>query len=491
VEVVIPEPDEDFVTLLNSGRGDLVGAGLVPDPGLERYVTWTRPTNFVRKVAVISSDSPRSADYKSLAGMKITIPANDPFREDLQDLKKALNIQFFVTTGKPGDQAEDLLALVNQGKIEAAAVNDNIARSALAYLPNLKLGVHLGERRPTGWLVRDNSPELKAALNGFLKKHLKVNPTGRTRRSKMYGTIYDRYFENPLSIQRFQEPAHRPDKSGILSTYDELIRRKAEAIGLDWRMVAALIYQESEFHPEARSKADARGLMQVLPRFAGDQADSLFLPEPNLTAGLRMMKRTYNTYAYLDSLDRWRFTLAEYHAGHGHVTDARRLPEHHPAPPHGTEVFQHDPARILRGRHDGGIRGGNHQPVSDVHAIGGTGSRTEDRSVPRGDSRHEQPGYHRQAGPDHSTGSEVASTQFGNQMTITISGRFDRVWKIVSRSASSCTVRFRLRLMYLPPVLERESPNSNSRSPEFWFRQVFIHSFTAPRSDSSSNPITL
>ena len=38
-----------------------------------------------------------------------------------------------------------------------------------------------------------------------------------------------------------------------------------------------------------------------------------------------MLKGTYNTYAYLDSLDRWRFTLAEYHAGHGHVTDARRL----------------------------------------------------------------------------------------------------------------------------------------------------------------------
>ena len=192
-----------------------------------------------------------------------------------------------------------------------------IARSAQAYLPNLKLGVHLGERRPSAWLVRDNSPELKAALNGFLKANLQVNAAGRTRRSKMYGTIYDRYFENPLTIQRFQEPTHRPDKSGILSAYDDLIRRKSEAVGLDWRMVAALIYQEFEFHPEARSKADARGLMQVLPRFAGDQADSLFLPEPNLTAGLRLMENTYSNYAYLDSLDRWRFTLAEYHARGG------------------------------------------------------------------------------------------------------------------------------------------------------------------------------
>ena len=325
LEVVIPEPGEDLVTLLNSGRGDLVGAGVVPIAGLERWVTWTRPTDFVRKVLVLPAGSQRSTDYQGLAGLKITLPAGDPFRKEVLDLKKEMKIQFFVTTGRPGDQPEDLMALVSRGELEAVAVNDNIARSALAYLPNLKLGVSLGERRPTAWLVRENSPELKAALNSFLKTHLNVNTTGRPRRSRMYGTIYDRYFENTLTIKRFQEPTDRPDKSGIFSAFDDLIRRKAEAKGLDWRMVASLIYQESEFYPPARSKADARGLMQVLPRYAGDQADSLFLPEPNLTAGLRMMKKTYNTYAYLDSLNRWRFTLAEYHAGHGHVTDARRL----------------------------------------------------------------------------------------------------------------------------------------------------------------------
>ena len=325
LEVVIPEPGEDLVSLLNTGRGDLVGAGLVPAPGLERWVSTTRPTNFVRKILVLPADSRHSADFSSMTGMKIALPAGDPFRDELQNLKKTMNIQFFVTTGRPGDQAEDLLALVNRNELEAVAVNDNIARSAHAYLPNLKLGVHLGELRPTAWLVRNNSPDLRAALNKFLKSHLKVNDTGRIRRSKMYGTIYDRYFENPLSIKRFQDPAHRPDKSGIISAFDDLIRSKAEDIGLDWRMVAALIYQESEFHPGARSNADARGLMQVLPRFAGDQADSLYLPEPNLRAGLRLLKRTFNTYAYLDSLDRWRFTLAEYHAGHGHLTDARRL----------------------------------------------------------------------------------------------------------------------------------------------------------------------
>ncbi len=89
--------------------------------------------------------------------------------------------------------------------------------------------------------------------------------------------------------------------------------------------MSALIYQESRFYTRARSKADARGLMQVLPAFAGPQADSLYHPAPNLRAGLRLMASTYNSFAYLDSLDRWRFTLATYHAGTGHVTDARRM----------------------------------------------------------------------------------------------------------------------------------------------------------------------
>ncbi len=126
-------------------------------------------------------------------------------------------------------------------------------------------------------------------------------------------------------MRAFREQANRPDKSGALSIYDDLIRIKAEAAGFDWRLIAALIYQESRYNPHALSRANARGLMQVLPRFAGTQRDSLYDPVANMTAGLRLLRGTWRSYAYLDSLERLRFTLAEYHAGHGHVTDARRL----------------------------------------------------------------------------------------------------------------------------------------------------------------------
>jgi membrane-bound lytic murein transglycosylase F len=204
-------------------------------------------------------------------------------------------------------------------------VDDGKARAAVINGPGLELGAHLGERRPAAWLVREDCPELLAALNRFLKGHLQVSAAGPTRRSRVYGIIYNRYFQDRVTVRDFRVPEHRPDKSGRLSPWDDEIRAHAEAAGMDWRLVVSLLYQESRFNPDARSRADARGLMQVLPRVAGDQADSLYVPEANMRAGMRLLAGSWRKYAYLDSLERIRFTLAEYHAGIGHLTDARRI----------------------------------------------------------------------------------------------------------------------------------------------------------------------
>jgi|GEM_PF-205002 len=325
VEVVIPEPGEELVSLLNAGQGDIVCAGLVPDEGLDRWVDWTRPTNFVQKVVVLPADDRRADTLIGLSGLTIVLPDADPFREQLLEIRRNAGGRFFVGTGRPQLEAEELIAQVGRHELPAVVVDDITAKTAMSYLPNLRLGLRLGERQPVVWLVRENSPELKAALNEYLKQNINVTLAGRTRRSQTYGIIYDRYFEDAKAIRGFRNAAHRPDKSGRISRYDELIMSQATDAGLDWRMVAALIYQESRFYPFARSKADARGLMQVLPQFAGPQADSLYVPEANLRAGLRLMAQTFTAYAYLDSLARWRFTLAEYHAGNGHVNDARRM----------------------------------------------------------------------------------------------------------------------------------------------------------------------
>jgi membrane-bound lytic murein transglycosylase F len=113
--------------------------------------------------------------------------------------------------------------------------------------------------------------------------------------------------------------------SGHLSPYDDMIRRESERLGLDWRLIAALMYEESQFDPRAQNRSGARGLMQVMPSSAGVPADSLWNPLTNLKAGLRIFHESFRTFAELDSLDRIQFTVAAYNAGMGRIHDARRI----------------------------------------------------------------------------------------------------------------------------------------------------------------------
>ena len=62
--------------------------------------------------------------------------------------------------------------------------------------------------------------------------------------------------------------AFRSRQRETISPYDDIIKFHADSLGWDWRVLAAVVYQESRFHLEARSHRGASGLMQMMPRTA-------------------------------------------------------------------------------------------------------------------------------------------------------------------------------------------------------------------------------
>lgn len=122
---------------------------------------------------------------------------------------------------------------------------------------------------------------------------------------------------------------------GQISPFDPLMRQIAEQEGLDWRLLAAIAYQESHFDPNARSHRGAQGLMQVMTTVARDfgvPEDQIKDPRTNIMMAVRLIKRIENTLRFgqrTSDEDRTRIILACYNAGMGHIIDARRLAVKH------------------------------------------------------------------------------------------------------------------------------------------------------------------
>jgi soluble lytic murein transglycosylase-like protein len=125
-----------------------------------------------------------------------------------------------------------------------------------------------------------------------------------------------------------EQTAARP-RSGLaltLSPFDNIIWYHANAEGLDWRLVAALIFEESRFNPTARSSKGAYGLMQVMPVAADAVGAAHFeAPDDNVRAGVRYLRQLDEMFQQVGGLDRLKFVLAAYNMGPGHVRDAQAL----------------------------------------------------------------------------------------------------------------------------------------------------------------------
>ena len=127
-------------------------------------------------------------------------------------------------------------------------------------------------------------------------------------------------------LNRFN--AFRSGPRTQISPYDSLIRVHADSLGWDWHLLAAVIYQESRFHIEARSPRGAAGLMQMMPKTAArygvtDPLD----PEMNIAAGAQslgnLIKRYYNVGDNMT--ERYKYALAAYNAGIGRIDDCISL----------------------------------------------------------------------------------------------------------------------------------------------------------------------
>lgn len=165
--------------------------------------------------------------------------------------------------------------------------------------------------------VREDSPQLRQSLDVFLASSA---ATGDCQQ------LFQRYFVDNRGFNAVRIGGKWVPTPPRISSFDALIAKHAAEAGLDWRLVASLIFEESSFNPRAVSIKGARGLMQVMPTTAQEIGfASIHKPDDNIRAGVAYLTRLSQMFAPNDGEDHLRTIVAAYLLGPGPILDAKRI----------------------------------------------------------------------------------------------------------------------------------------------------------------------
>ena len=214
---------------------------------------------------------------------------------------------------------EDLLMQVSQGTIDYAVSDNDLARLNKTYYSNLNISLAISFDQRASWAVRKTAPLLARTADEWHQQNVT---------SPAYKASAKKYFE---MSKRLPHGPILSIKDGKISHFDHLFKKYAKEIDWDWRIIASLAYNESNFDTTAVSWVGAKGLMQLMPNTAramgvpeGKEQDA----EESVKAATKYLNQLARSFTKVtDPEEKIKFILGAYNAGIGHVFDAMALAE--------------------------------------------------------------------------------------------------------------------------------------------------------------------
>ena len=316
LEVLTPEPGEMLMEV-ESGRGDILAANFHHTKERLDRVNFSIPYASASHYIVAHRKNRSIQALKDLEGKTIHVRAGSAAEEALEKLR-GLGLHFKINSRlkKTDDQ---LLGMVRDRQLELAAADIRVARVNQRHHPEINPVFPVDEPVSIGWAVKKNNPHLLRKINAFFAKAISEG---------LIDDLHERYFGNGeppeyLDVRRFHNRLE-----SRLPRYRKIIEDVASDNDMDWRLIAAMMYQESRFNPFAVSRTGVRGLMQVTRATAEEMGiEDRLDPVQSVKAGGEYMRRLMEWFEDAEEPDRLRLALAAYNVGYGHVRDAMKLAE--------------------------------------------------------------------------------------------------------------------------------------------------------------------
>jgi len=315
LDVVTPGWNNLFA-YLEQGKGDFIAAGLAITKERLEKVNFSIPYMPIQQHIVHHKLVFGPKNIEDLTFRSIDVRRGTSYHSRLEEIKKSgVNFNYILHDNIP---TEELIRMVHDRKIKFTVADDNIAYLNQRYYPDIRIGIALQEKESLAWAVNKNDLQLLEHINKFF---LYANQTGILKQ------ISDKYYTNigdsdPFDLKRF----HQRIKTR-LPKYKEIIVEESTKYNFDWKLIVAVVYQESHFNPNARSFTNVRGLMQVTTAAAEEMGiENRLDPSQSIKAGIKYLDKMVKKFDYIeDEYERTLFALASYNIGYGHVMDAMQI----------------------------------------------------------------------------------------------------------------------------------------------------------------------
>jgi membrane-bound lytic murein transglycosylase F len=321
VALIIESVDSvsEIVPRLLRGRVHMAAAGLSITPSRQEYLNFGHPYETVDMQLIYRLGEGKPHSVEEIIGKRIEVLAGSSHSDRLAEIKS--QYPELEWTENADAEVSDLLGKVASGEIDytiADSTEFNIHRN---FHPDLRAAIDLEVGDPLAWaFAKDDGDSLLARADDYLIK---------LRRNGTLDRIHDRYYGHTKEFDYVGTRNFIRHFESRLPRYRETFEEAGRTWGVDWRLLAAIGYQESHWRSQAVSPTGVKGIMMLTEDTAAylgleDRVD----PVNSILGGARFYARqTERIPDTVDEPDRTWMALAAYNVGFNHIKDARWIVE--------------------------------------------------------------------------------------------------------------------------------------------------------------------
>lgn len=318
VKIVVKDSVQGVMDGMLAGEGDIAAAGLTKT-ALRNRKLYTGPSYLNVREQVVCRHGIRPKKAADLVGLNLEVISDSSYVETLRELQK--KYPKLKWQEHRGYTTEHIFERMQRNKVDCTIADSHIVDINRRYFPHLNVPFSVSKEEALVWYF----PKTK---KGQALMRLSARWFKTFEKSSRFKLIKERYFGHIVKFDYVDTARYHKRIKKRLPKYIDSFRRGGKKYGIDWRILAAQAYQESHWNPRAKSPTGVRGMMMLTLSTAKQLGVTNRLNyRHSIEGGAKYMQQLLKRIPkkIIGRRDRYKFALAAYNIGMGHLYDAVNL----------------------------------------------------------------------------------------------------------------------------------------------------------------------